>query len=123
MAAEERRFRVVWHRGLVIDDLARVEFVDIEAVPRAVGVDTKSTELARHRAVVPASEDAPSIASKSDDISQLLKFWERFVDLHIMALTAAFYSCCQAPEPCEAVSPYWSPKSNLRISVYQRQRL
>lgn len=101
VAAKVRGLGIVRHRGLVVHNLARVPFVNVEAVARGVGVNAQWAELVRDGAVAPAGKDASSIRAKGDDVAQSLELGKSLVHLDIVALTPALYSRSEPTKTCD----------------------
>jgi hypothetical protein len=87
---------------LVDDDLACVVFVDVEAV--LLQVDGDFAHRGRDGAVGPAREDAAGVGAEGYDVAEDLEGGEGFVDYGCVALSDAFYACCEAAEAWRELS-------------------
>lgn len=92
----------VGRRLLIDDNLARVVFVDIEAV--RLQVDGQGAELLGDLAVLPTVEDAAGVGPKGDDVAQDLELGELLVDLDIVPLEVALDCCRKTSEPWRFMS-------------------
>jgi len=93
----KHRARLVSRRVLLVyDDLARVEFVDVEAV--VLQVDGDFAHLGRDGPVGPAVEDAARVGPEGYDVAEDFEGREGLVDDGRVAVADAFYGCGEAAE-------------------------
>jgi hypothetical protein len=104
--AVERRRRLVARRALLIyDDLARVVFVDVEAVRGEIDRDLAHGGC--DGAVGPAVEDAPGVGPEGYDVAEDLERGEGLVYDGRVAVAEAFYGCSEAAEAYEMRVVSW----------------